>query len=105
MNGTLVGTILKSGESEYGCWAIVAEPEVTTKAGKTFTPRVMCSGKDIPADGTLVLVTGIVMAKLSENGDKTYANLSMSYCHFTPLGESVPVVAAGGPEDDSDIPF
>jgi hypothetical protein len=108
MNGIVTGRIMSSGESQYGPWAIVAEPEVTTKSGSTFTPRVMCSGKDIPPSGSMVLVTGLVMAKVSEKDGKHYANLSLSYCRFTPLagdGHEVTEADFAGDDDGEPCPF
>jgi hypothetical protein len=109
--GVVVGTISKSGTTEYGGWALVAEPAVHTKANKVFTPKVMCSGDDIPAVGTPVLVTGTVMAKVSESDGKSYANLSMSFCRFEKMGEAAgerqvtEADFADGPATDEDIPF
>lgn len=110
MIGIIYGTIVKSGSSQYGHWAVVAEPEVTKQDGGTFTPKVMCNSNDAPpADGTPVLVQGFARAEKSERDGNTYANLKLSACRWTPLAGDAPASAPAPKsetfEDFDPIPF
>lgn len=105
MIGIAIGKIVKSGSTQHGAWALVEEPEVNTKSGKTFTPKVMCSGTDVPPDGTPVIAQGLVQAKSEEYDGKHYAKLSLGFCKFTVLDNPKQDAPAGSWDDDESIPF
>ena len=105
MQGVAIGVIKKSGNSQYGHWALIEEPAVTTKAGKTWTPTVMvnCDAQP-PVDGTPVMAVGTVTARTEEYNGEHRAKVSLSFGRVTPIGErdERPVAAA---DLTDDIPF
>lgn len=110
MIGIVTGKVTKTGTSQYGEWCIVAET-VTKRDGDQFEKRYMCSGNHVPAEGSAVIVQGFAQAKTRDGNDgKTYADISLSACSFTTLGESEskPASKSGAPAPETfeeDIPF
>lgn len=108
------GVITKRGEGDYGPWAVVSEHIEGTKANGesySFDQRYMCSGKDIPGEGTRVVVQGFMRSGVREHEGKHYADIKVQAAQFLALGgTSAPAQgsAAPAPADDldgEDIPF
>lgn len=102
---TFTGVIGKTGEGQYGPWAVVAET-VTKRDGGTFDRRYMVSGKDIPAEGTRVVVTGYATPKVTERDGKHYADIAVNGAALLPLDEQSASSKPQSPETfEDDIPF
>ena len=89
MQGVIIGTIRKSGSGQHGYWALVEEPPITTKSGKTWSPTFMVNtDSQPPIDGTPVMAVGTVMPKLDEYNGEQRAKVSLSFGRITALGDS-----------------
>ena len=106
MIGITTGTIVKSGYSANGYWALVEEAEVTKHDGGKFTPKTMCYSKDgAPAVGTPVIAQGFVTAKAEEYNNKWNAKVSLSAVRYTVLAEGAQPDQNPAETLTEDVPF
>lgn len=87
---TITGRVKKTGDGQYGPWAVVAET-VRKQDGDTFEVGYMCSAArnaEAPLEGQQVVVTGFARAKVTERNDKHYADISISGAQFFVLATS-----------------